>query len=226
MALSRVSLTLFVREVLPRVTGRQRVVSLGMPHLGDTQTTGEGIADIFSAAEYQVPADVLLDYDTLFGALGFRECHTLDIRDQGTAHFHRHDLNCPLKHKAPYLGADLVLDPGTIEHVFDIAQVMCNIVALLTKGGIVFHVNPVNWVGHGFHNLSPKFFHQFYAANGFDDIVTWRRAGKNVEIWPYDPRAKYIPTATGEMIYTRARKMTDEQTAVVPIQTAFEAEGT
>jgi hypothetical protein len=80
------------------------------------------------------------------------------------------DLNRPLP---PGLAGRFgwIFDGGTMEHVFDIRQGMMNTADLLCPGGRVVHFSPVNnYVNHGFVQISPTLFHDYYVENGFDDV--------------------------------------------------------
>lgn len=73
---------------------------------------------------------------------------------------------------------DYVLDVGTLEHCFNIAQALVNMASLLKIGGVIFHENPFNCGNHGFYNLNPTLFHDFYTDNGFE-IVDCKLIAKN-----------------------------------------------
>jgi hypothetical protein len=77
------------------------------------------------------------------------------------------DLNHPFPQNAceQY---DHVLDAGTIEHCFNVAQAAINVAALANVGGRVYHENPFNWGNHGFYSLHPTWYRDFYEANGFE----------------------------------------------------------
>jgi hypothetical protein len=77
------------------------------------------------------------------------------------------DLNDPLdrSHHAQY---DFVLDVGTLEHCFNIAQAALNMGSLLKAGGTIFHENPFNWGNHGFYGLNPTWYGDFYGQPGFE----------------------------------------------------------
>lgn len=62
---------------------------------------------------------------------------------------------------------DIVLDTGTIEHVANPAQAFINAASAVKVGGIVFHHLPITMVNHGYWNISPCWFTDFYGANGF-----------------------------------------------------------
>jgi len=75
------------------------------------------------------------------------------------------DLNYPVNTKH-HLIYDVIIDNGTLEHVFNIAQAMSNILNMLKKDGYICHSNPVNSPNHGFYSISPTFYHDFYEENG------------------------------------------------------------
>ena len=72
------------------------------------------------------------------------------------------DLNFAVEHEVKY---DLVYDGGTIEHCFNIGQAMQNMTYLTKVGGYILHVNPLNMINHGFYNLSPTFYYDYYIQN-------------------------------------------------------------
>lgn len=61
---------------------------------------------------------------------------------------------------------DIVYDGGTMEHCFNVGQVMRNIFAFARVGGFVVHVNPLNYYNHGFFNFNPTFYHDWYTQSG------------------------------------------------------------
>jgi len=79
-----------------------------------------------------------------------------------------HDLNLPVPARlAASFG--LVIDGGTVEHIFDVRRVLTNAVQLLQVGGHVVHMASIE-MDHGFYSFSPCLFYDFYAANGFSDF--------------------------------------------------------
>lgn len=79
-----------------------------------------------------------------------------------------HDMNLPVDEKL-HDRYSLIVDGGTIEHIFDMRQVMENILKMLRPGGHVIHIAGF-FMDHGFYGLSPCFFYDFYKANGFTDF--------------------------------------------------------
>jgi len=73
------------------------------------------------------------------------------------------DLNAPMTLE-PY---DLVIDHGTIEHCMNIGQALMNIAGFVKEDGLVFHGPPMSMLNHGFYNISPTLFYDFYVRNGW-----------------------------------------------------------
>jgi hypothetical protein len=86
------------------------------------------------------------------------------------------DLNLPCA-----LGRfDLVIDAGTIEHCFNIGQALLNAAQAVEVGGCVFHGPPMTMLNHGFYNINPTLFHDFYVQNGWtlEALIGGTREGK------------------------------------------------
>lgn len=100
---------------------------------------------------------------SLFAALG-AELHCFDISASRGFEIVA-DLNHPLpeSHWGQY---DIVYDGGTMEHCFNVPQVIANILALCRVGGFIVHVNPLNYFNHGFYSFHPTFYHDFYTQSG------------------------------------------------------------
>lgn len=74
------------------------------------------------------------------------------------------DLNYPVD-----LGQfDVVIDPGTTEHCFNIAQAMINSAGAVAVGGYIVHETPRAMPEHGFYNLNRTFYFDFYGQNGWE----------------------------------------------------------
>ncbi len=105
---------------------------------------------------------------TLFRSLGAENCFSLDCSDFEGSEFvfdlNRNDLPEDLVNRF-----DLIIDAGTIEHVFHVPNALNNIFRMLRPGGRVIHVSPSsNHVDHGFYMFSPTLFWDFYCANQFE----------------------------------------------------------
>jgi SAM-dependent methyltransferase len=91
----------------------------------------------------------------MFQELGLGEVESLDA-----SAFEGADLVWDLNKPIPedwHGQFGLVVDGGTLEHVFDVAQALDNVVALLAPGGRFVSFTPFNgYPGHGFYQFSPE----------------------------------------------------------------------
>lgn len=78
-----------------------------------------------------------------------------------------HDLNLPLP-KEFFAAFQIVIDAGTIEHCFNIGQAIVNAAGAVRPGGKIIHFSPISMFNHGFFNLNPTFFYDFYTQNEFE----------------------------------------------------------
>lgn len=112
---------------------------------------------IFSLHNISLSGDAYSSYcETMFKELGFDNVASIDCSPYENATI-IHDMNKPiLKIMEKY---DYIYDGGTIEHIFNTAQVCENIINLLKVGGIFCSVTcNNNFSGHGIYQFSPEFF--------------------------------------------------------------------
>ena len=140
-----------------------------------------------------------------------------------------HDLNTPTPGEL-HGRFDLVLDSGTIEHVFDVRQTLANIVHLLKPGGRVIHISPANnFVNHGFYQFSPTLFFDYYAVNGFADLnglvfeydpfasieqLSW-------DVFTLQPQSRWMTSRKALAVMFRAEKAAASTADNVPIQSFY-----
>jgi hypothetical protein len=107
--------------------------------------------------------------DTAFlRSLGFAEVKTLDYSAyEGCDYvFDLNQAELPGELAGRF---DVIIDGGTMEHVFHVPNALRNLFAMLRVGGRVVHMSPSsNYVDHGFYSFSPTLFWDYYAANRFD----------------------------------------------------------
>jgi SAM-dependent methyltransferase len=77
------------------------------------------------------------------------------------------DLNHPLPADLAR-SFDVVVDTGTCEHCFNVAQAFANACEALAVGGMLVHAAPLTRINHGFWNFSPTVYPDFFEDNGFD----------------------------------------------------------
>jgi hypothetical protein len=102
----------------------------------------------------------------LFQQLGAKAIDSLDASSYQHANI-IHDLNNPIPEamKSRY---SMVIDRGTIEHIFNFPVAASNLIDMTAPGGHILCVVPVNnFCGHGFYQFSPElFFRTFSRENG------------------------------------------------------------
>jgi len=144
----------------------------------------------------------------------------------------QHDLNLPVP-EGLRDRFNLVLDGGAAEHVFDVRQVMANIVAMTRVGGSVVHIASLR-PDHGFYSFSPCFFFDYYQTNGFDDCVCYvllidqqdilTEYAKPKRYFEYrygSPIAEVIGTAEEALVFFTARKREALQSLHIPTQGVY-----
>lgn len=93
------------------------------------------------------------------------------------------DLNKPLEMKL-YNSAMTVLNGGTLEHVFDIAQTMKNIHDMSCQGGTIIHLAPVSWYEHGYYNFNPRMFAAVAKANHYSLLAEAYWINREIAVTP------------------------------------------
>ena len=170
-----------------------------------------------------------------FELLRFREYHDIDFSEnEGCTIVHNLNNRLSTKHFNKY---DLVIENGTLEHIFDIKTAIENIAGCVAEGGVVCHVSPLDAINHGFYNFSINLYNDFYGANGFGDFkifglrygTDWR-VDQNVIVNPlpytheelfFDPEIYKSPyNKLGIAFLARKEKHTEE--FVVPTQAAYD----
>lgn len=128
---------------------------------------------------------------------------------------------------------DIVLDGGTLEHVYHLDNALKNIDNLTNVDGLIIHLNPTsNHVDHGFYSFSPTFYNDFYKNNGLEvldhyllelDLLHYCSTWK---CYQYDQKKFYSlsfggwgsqPLAT----YFCAIKRDNESNIIIPQQSAY-----
>lgn len=163
--------------------------------------------------------DGVYDARETFAQIGF----TLDVVDVAAARGDEIilDLNSPLPadFRRRY---DLVLDTGTCEHCFHIGQAAMNLAKLVRKGGYIIQALPLNSFNHGFYNVNPTWFHDFYPANGFEihlltGISNIVLAPKFFELPPFENFGQVPEKTVAVLVAQRI----EEAVPVVPIQRKY-----
>jgi hypothetical protein len=146
--------------------------------MGINAATAKELFDVFksgvgeSIITYGVQNQIKTGYKhqkNFFEDIGFSTVHALDLYTHQNPDIIA-DLNKPIDEKF-YGKYDCVLDGGTMEHIFSPADVLYNSVRLLKVGGRIIHLNPLTgWINHGFYQISPTLYYDFYSENGFNKM--------------------------------------------------------
>ena len=167
--------TIMMKALCSRLKPGARIASMGYPDMiapldvieefiGDGVRSLDFLKDSPAICKrHNIPFRGIPDAFSVFKKLG-AELDVFDIVKERDCEI-PYDLNEP--QCAWDFRYDFVLDVGTLEHCFNIGQAALNMVSLLKVGGIIFHENPFNWGNHGFYNMNPTWYADFYSQRGF-----------------------------------------------------------
>lgn len=177
MAINSVVLDTIVK-LAQRLPAPRRMLCLGYPDMLVTEAQIEKIcgAQIAAAASWREDSAAIVGWHglagqigrvaesrSLFSALGVETDFVDIVASRGF------EIVLDLNRPAPPEMAgryDIVYDGGTMEHCFNVGQVMRNIIGFARIGGFIVHVNPLNYYNHGFFNFNPTFYHDWYTQSG------------------------------------------------------------
>lgn len=91
-----------------------------------------------------------------------------------------HHLNTPIPENLKYK-YDMIIDSGTLEHIYNIPQALENVPFLCRPGAQIIHTLPSNnQCGHGFWQMSPElFFSLFSDKNGYENTEVFLTSALN-----------------------------------------------
>jgi hypothetical protein len=242
VGLSKCTLQLLLEEA-KREPFTGSVAVLGKQDLSFTEATLRSCAAVAGVQLRDVPLTLSekpgharegwLSDDSMLKALGFTDYSALDVSDYEATDIIMHNLNSPTI--APELEGrfDVVIDGGTLEHVFHLPNAMSALGRMVNAQGRVIHVSPSsNHIDHGFYMFSPTFFWDYYSANRFElptvRVVRYqqRHLHKPWDVYEYTPGA-LDPVSFGGlddslfMVWCVARKTADSTTGVIPEQRGY-----
>ncbi len=113
-----------------------------------------------------------LNQKLFFETLGFKKIDTLDVSDYEGAEilFDLNKQNTPKELQNKY---DFIYDGGTLEHLFYIGNALSHLTKMIKRMGIIFHNNPCNgYIDHGFFQVSPTLYFDYYLTNNFKIIYS------------------------------------------------------
>jgi hypothetical protein len=167
----------------------RRIFEEQLPASGDWITIG--FQDIDPAAREDSWFDVP-DLKTFLGSRGAKVT-TLDCFDSRADLIH--DLNVPVP-ESLHDRFDVLLDVGTIEHVFDTRQVLTTYLKLIRVGGrLCIHAPVSGYCWHGLHTFHPTVIRNALTGNGCEiryesfsdirgtDIASDALQGRDAIVW-------------------------------------------
>lgn len=175
-----------------------------------------------------IPDDKLIASDvTLLESFGFETVESLDYSDYEGAD-QIIDLNSGTLPDHLRERYDVLLDSGTIEHVFHVPNALTNIHNMVKTGGRIIFIAPSsNHMEHGFYMFSPTFFHDYYRANGLNIealyVIRYRPEGGPWHVYEYN-RTAWEQFQMGGLdrhayaVFLVATKTPDSRSDVIPQQ--------
>jgi hypothetical protein len=150
-------------------TGFNSVVTIGRQtnYLGAAHTEELGASGLSRLERWPEIGRAPFADEFLRQALGAQRIDSIDISSYEGASI-LHDMNQPLP--AELCGQyEVVLEAGSLEHIFNLPVALRNCMCLLKPGGSLFLSVPANNLfGHGFYQFSPDlFFRVLSPPNGF-----------------------------------------------------------
>lgn len=139
--------------------------------------------------------------ENFLSKIGFPRMQSMDYSEYENCSL-VHDLNDPipdsLRNKF-----DIIIDGGTIEHVFNTPQSLDNVFHMLSGGGLFISINGMSgWAGHGFYQFSPELVWRYWQDARECDVLRCR----GVSIDPAQPFIEISDTGKSGARF-RARKL-------------------
>jgi hypothetical protein len=132
------------------------------------------------------------------------------------------DLNSPIKLKRQF---HIVMNGGTLEHVFNVAQAFKTIHDHTRPGGFMLHGFPfTGWVDHGFYGFNPTFVWDLAASNDYRVCLFVYSEVNPPKIVPLTAREQILHMAKegqigqNSMLYVTLRRPDEEKSFRIPMQ--------
>ena len=223
-----------IAKLAQQLPAPRRMLCLGYPDMlvTEAQIAGACGPDAIAKLDYRDDSESILRWHvlqgklarvaetrSLFATLGI-ECDFVDIvASRGF------EIVMDLNHPAPaeMLGRyDIVYDGGTMEHCFNVGQVMRNIFDFARVGGFIVHVNPINYYNHGFFNFNPTFYHDWYVQSGntmMSPFYAMHGPVLESRLLPLDPVRKYAAPELSVLLVAAMKRRAEAP--AWPMQTKY-----
>lgn len=183
------------------------MLTLGVQNVFMSEPQFQALADKLNFDLRPVPSDLTkepliegqITCEYALRRLGFDSVVATDVDGFEGADF-LFDLNdddVPDAHRAKF---DMVIDSGTLEHIFNVPNALRNIVNFTVDGGRILHLSPSsNHIDHGFYMFSPTLFWDFYSANEQEilscELFRYAMPEHDTAPWTF---GKYTPGSLGK----------------------------
>jgi hypothetical protein len=210
----------------------ERLATLGRQEL---HANRHELLSVLSRNNYKLSLELqrkLLDPTTVyaedfFTLLGTKEIFAIDASDYEGSQL-VHDMNNPIPEdlKSSF---NVVLDGGTLEHVFNFPVAAGNCMSLVRIGGRFISLTMANnFCGHGFYQFSPElFFRLLSKENGYamEVCIEWEAVhGSNFFDVP-DPASIgnriELTSRSGTYMFVQALRLAELQSQYVPRQSDY-----
>lgn len=172
---------LAVLKSLKYVTNKQDAVTLGRQEIHTSSSTISHLLQRFLGLNTGKNYSGFCE--NLLRDMGFENISSIDNSAYEGASI-IHNMNNPIPND--FNTYDFVLDLGTIEHIFNMAQVCENIINLMSVGGIYVSVTPNNnFSGHGIYQFSPEFYLSAFSKKYGMEVqeLYIAKVGSGIEQW-------------------------------------------
>lgn len=166
--------------------------------------------------------DVMWDIAKIYWETFLRPASMTAIDFHGTEKALQLDLNGPIDLGRRF---DIVMNIGTLEHVFNVAQGFKTVHDHTRPGGFMLHGMPfTGWVEHGFYNFNPTIIWDLAASNDYRIEMFVYSEIKPAKIVQLTEREQVLKMAKnreiGEnsMIYVLLRRPDEEKPFQIPMQ--------
>lgn len=152
------------------VKNRNKILTLGRQQIHIPINTVADICTEYKVANFNSNSTGMYSYCEKFfeNALGCQQpVMSIDYSEYEKCMI-VHDMNRSIRANPLMAGQkfDYIYDGGTIEHVFNLPQVLENVINLLEDDGIFCSVTcNNNFSGHGFYQFSPELFYRAFSAD-------------------------------------------------------------
>jgi SAM-dependent methyltransferase len=165
--------------------------------------------------------------EDFFRLLGAKEIVAIDANDYEGAHI-VHDMNRPVPESLVSC-FDVVLDGGTLEHVFDFPTALRNAAQMVRPDGRLISCTMVNnFCGHGFYQFSPELFYRFLCpVNGYsmERCIVWEDIPTSRFYSVPDPESVQsrveFTSDIGTQMMVQAKRIGDVSRAFIPQQSDY-----